>query len=194
MKPIEQQYSSYIKIDKSINYVLVLGNGHVTNKNVSSVSQLSNTALMRLIEGIRIYKELDGAKLIVSGYAGDDMITPHAFVLRDVALSLGVPLIDIITQENAKDTKEEALYAKDTIKKDRLILVTSASHMPRAMKIFKSLSLNVIAAPTDYLSKEDGDYLEIPRGKELRKTEVAIHEYIGILWHDIIEKIRFFIN
>ncbi len=66
--------------------------------------------------------------------------------------------------------------------------------MSKAMKIFKSLSLNVIIAPTDYLSKEDGDYLEIPRGKELRKTEVAIHEYIGILRHDIIEKIRFFIN
>lgn len=194
IQPLENQYKSYINVDKSLKYVLVLGSGHVTNNDVSKISQLSTTALMRLSEGIRIYKQLDDAKLIVSGYAGEDIKTFHAFISRDVAISLGVPKEDIITQEEAKDTAEEAIYVKKSVQDNKFILVTSAFHMPRAMKIFKDAKLNPIAAPTDYLSKEDGDYLREPRGKEIRKTEIAMHEYIGTLWYNLLEKIRYYVN
>jgi len=194
IKPLENQYASYKNIDSSLNYVLVLGSGHVTNENISEVSQLSSSALMRINEGIRIYRQLENAKIIFSGYAGDDKVTPHAFIARDVAISLGVPKDDILTQENAKDTIEEAKTLKKTIANEKFILVTSAFHMPRSMKIFKNENLNPIAAPTDFLSKEDGKYLREPRAKEIRKTEVAMHEYIGTFWYMITQKIRFYLN
>ncbi len=194
IKPLENQYKAYLEIDSNINYILVLGSGHVTNNNVSKISQVSNTALMRIAEGIRIYKQLDNAKIIFSGYAGKDIKTPHAFIAKDVAISLGVSKENILTQEEAKDTQEEAELVSKIVNNEKFILVTSASHMPRAMKIFQNQSLNAIAAPTDFLSKEDGDYLREPRAKEIRKTEVAMHEYIGMLWYEIIEKIRFYVN
>ncbi len=194
IQPFEKQYKSYVDIDPRVKYVLVLGHGHVTNDEMSKNSQLSTTALMRLVEGIRIYRELDDAKLILSGYAGEDIKTPHALISKEVAISLGVPEVDIITQEEARDTVEEANFAKRIITTDRFILVTSAFHMPRAMKIFESASLRPIAAPTDFLSKEDGDYAREPRGKEIRKTELAMHEYLGTIWHTIIEKIRLYVN
>lgn len=194
IKPLESQYKAYTKIDSSINYILVLGSGHVTNDDVSKISQLSNSALMRISEGIRIYRQLNNAKIIFSGYAGEDVKTPHAFIAKDVAISLGVSKENILTQEEAKDTKEEAELVSKIVAKQKFILVTSAFHMPRAMKIFQNENLNPIAAPTDFLSKEDGDYLREPRAKEIRKTEVAMHEYIGTLWHDIVEKIRFYVN
>ena len=194
IKPLENQYKAYTNVDTNINYVLVLGSGHVSNKDISNISQLSNSALMRISEGIRIYRQLSNAKIIFSGYAGDDIITPHAFIARDVAISLGVPKNDILTQEEAKDTNEEAKIVKQTIKKEQFILVTSASHMPRAMKIFQSQNLNPIPAPTDFKSKEDGGYLREPSGKEIRKTELAMHEYIGTLWHLIVENFKFYLN
>ncbi len=193
IQPLEQKYKSYIKVDKDIKYVLVLGSSHASNDEISKLSQLSKTALMRLGEGIRIYRELDNAKLIVSGYGGTDKV-PHALVSKDVAVSLGVPTEDILTQEEAKDTEEEAIYAKKTIKNDKFILVTSASHMPRAIKIFNSKKMKPIPAPTDYLSKDDGKFNRVPKAKEIRKTEFAMHEYLGTLWHDIKEKIRYYLN
>ena len=193
MKPLENEYKSYLNINSDLKYVLVLGSGHNSNNEISKVSQLSTTALMRLSEGIRIYKELKDAKLIVSGYNGDDLVA-HAFILRDVATSLGIPANDIITQESAKDTQEEASFAKKIIKDNSFVLVTSASHMPRSMKIFKNEGLNPIAAPTNYMAKSQSDYLEEPNARELRKTEAAMHEYIGILWHTIVEKFRFYLN
>ena len=193
IKPLENQYNAYNKVDSSINYVLVLGSGHVTNEKISEISQLSNSALMRISEGIRIYRQLKNAKIIFSGYEGTD-ITPHAIIAKKVAISLGIPEENILTQENAKDTKEEAQTIKRTLGKEAFILVTSASHMPRSMKIFKSENLNPIAAPTDFLSKKDGEFLSKFSAKEIRKTELAMHEYIGILWHSIIEKIKFYVN
>lgn len=193
IQPLENQYKSYLKVDSTIKYVLVLGSAHVSNKEMPKLSHLSKTALMRLSEGIRIYRQLDNGKLILSGYEGDDKIQ-HALVLKDVAISLGVPKEDIITQEEAKDTAEEATYAKKIVENERFILVTSASHMPRAMKIFESAWLNPIPAPTDFMSKEDGDYSRVPAAKEITKTEKAMHEYIGTLWHEIIQKIRFYVN
>lgn len=194
IKPLESQYKAYQEINPSIKYILVLGSGHVTNNEISKVSQVSTSALMRINESIRIYRKLDNAKIIFSGYAGIDIKTPHALIAKDVALSLGVPIEDIITQEEAKDTKEEAELVAKTVGKQAFILVTSAFHMPRAIKIFQNENLNVIAAPTNFLSKEEGNFLREPRGKEIRKTELAMHEYIGTLWHEIIEKIRFYVN
>ena len=194
IQPLENQYKSYLDVDSKIPYVLVLGSGHVTNDNMSKISQLSSSAIMRLNEGIRIYKKLDNAKLILSGYAGDDIKTPHAFISKDAAVSLGILNSNIITQEKAKDTAEEAEYVKKSVGKEKFILVTSAFHMPRAMRIFKNAGLNPIAAPTDFLSKKEGNYLQEPRSNEIRKTEVAMHEYIGTLWHLIIEKIRLYVN
>lgn len=194
IQPLENQYKSYLEVDSKIPYILVLGSGHVTNDNLSKISQLSNSALMRLNEGLRIYEKLDNAKLILSGYAGDDVKTPHALISKAAAISLGIPSSNIITQEKAKDTAEEAEYVKKTVGKKQFILITSAFHMPRAMKIFQSAGLEPIAAPTDFLSKKEGNYLQEPNAKEIRKTEVAMHEYIGIFWHLIIEKIRLYVN
>ncbi len=193
IQPLEKQYKSYLDINKNIKYVLILGSGHVSNEQMPENSQLSKTALARLNEGIRIFKQLDDAKLILSGYEVSDEV-PHASVLKSVAISLGVSEESILTQEKAKDTQEEALYVKQIVGDDKFILVTSASHMPRAIKIFKSESLKPIAAPTDFLSKEDGDYGRVPSAKEILKTEKAMHEHIGSLWHDIIETIRYYVN
>lgn len=194
IKPLENQYKAYLDIDSSIEYVLVLGHGHITNKEISPHSQLSSSALMRLTEGIRIFKQLDNAKLIVSGYAGFDDETPHALISKQVAISMGIDEKDILTQEEAKDTFEETQYAKKFIGDKKFILVTSAYHMPRSMKLFKKNGLNPIAAPTDFLQENPSDYLREPNPIELRKTQIAMHEYIGTLWALLMEKYRFYVD
>ncbi len=193
IKPLENEYKAYLDVDSSIEYVLVLGSGHNTNKEISPHSQLSSSALMRLTEGIRIFKKLDNGKLIVSGYGGDDE-TPHAIISKEVAVSMGIDEKNILTQEEVKDTFEEAQYVKKIVGDKTFILVTSAYHMPRAMKLFKQNGLNAIAAPTDFLQENPSVYTREPNATELRKTQVAMHEYIGILWASILEKYRFYVN
>lgn len=59
-----------------------------------------------------------------------------------VAESLGVPRSAIITLDSPKDTEEEAAAVKQAIGDAPFLLVTSASHLPRAMIFFERVGLH----------------------------------------------------
>ncbi|AXH09004.1 hypothetical protein CP960_10585 [Malaciobacter halophilus] len=180
--PLESSYKALKTIPKDVKYIVVLGSGHTTNKSLSITSQLSTTALNRFLEAYRIYKELNSSKLVFSGYSGKDKLTSHAKMQEKLALTLKVDVNDIITLSKPKDTIEEALAIKKLLKDEKFIVVTSASHMKRAMMIFQKYKLNAIPAVTNHLAKDKGKFLSRPKAYSLYKSELAFHEYLGILW------------
>ncbi|MCE0496276.1 envelope biogenesis factor ElyC [Vibrio salinus] len=185
LMPLERQYHSFLPIEGNIDYILVLGNGHVVDDSLPPTSQISRTALMRLAEGIRINRMYPGSKLILSGYAGGTGIS-HARMLAKVALSLGVAKSDIVLMETARDTWEEARQTAAFVGQDRLVVVTSASHMPRAMLEFKMAGLNPIPAPTNYLAQKNIKQFWVkytPGSQYLEQTEIYWHETLGRFWH-----------
>ncbi|WP_258238891.1 ElyC/SanA/YdcF family protein [Arcobacter sp. CECT 8985] len=186
--PLENSYKDLKIIPKDVKYILVLGSSHTTNKSLSITSQLSTTALNRFIEAYRIYKNIPNAKLIFSGYGGKD-VTAHAFMQKELALDLKIDNENILTLSTPKDTTEEAVSVKNLIKGEKFIVVTSASHMPRVMKIFKKLRLNAIPAPTNHLAKDKGQIFSRPSGYNLYKSELAFHEYLGTLWEKLKDSI-----
>ena len=159
LKSTERIYPSYISPEVPVEYVLVLGNGHVVDDGISPISELSRAAVMRLTEGIRIYRMYPGAKLILSGYKGGTTVS-HARMMARVALSLGVNKSDILLLESAQDTHEEAIQTLNSVGNKTLVLVTSASHMPRAMAEFKQLGMNPTPAPTNYLEQSERFWYE----------------------------------
>jgi uncharacterized SAM-binding protein YcdF (DUF218 family) len=188
---LENQYSIYQKNkNQTVSFVLVLGSAHVSDKSQPISSLLSSAGLMRLVEGIRVYRLNPGSKLLLSGYSFTDKIS-HAQALKQVARHFGVPENDMILGERVKDTKEEADHWAQIAKGKTLVLVTSASHMPRSMYLFKQtianqgIKLNVIPAPTDYISHKAStlswqDWF--PSGRNIYNVERAWHEYLGIFW------------
>jgi uncharacterized SAM-binding protein YcdF (DUF218 family) len=177
--PLERQYTSLLHPPK-VPYIVVLGSGHHSNDKLSIIAQTHKTSLSRIGEGIRLYKQLDGAKLITSGYEGHDS-KPHALVQKNVAVALGVRAEEIIPLSQPRDTQEEAMAVKEIVKSQPFILVTSAAHMPRSMSLFRKVGLSPIAAPTDYLSNGKVNFWAF-RHKSLERTSSAFHEYIGLLY------------
>lgn len=180
LAPLENSHKALLSTP-NVEYILVLGSGHSSDDSLSITSQVKTTAINRLIEGIRHYKNLENAKLIVSGYSGFDKNT-HAFMQEKLAISLGVKKEDIIRLDIPNDTHQEVIESKRIIGENGFILVTSASHMKRSMLLFKKEGLNAIASPTNHLAFEDKGYKEVFSSKNLEKVEVAFHEYIGIAW------------
>ena len=111
-----------------------------------------------------------------------------------MAISLGVKQEDIIRLDTTKDTKDEAIETKRVVGDEALILVTSASHMKRSVLLFQKEGLNVIASPTNHLAYEDDSYSSYFSAKNLRNCEMAIHEYLGLIYsylrNDIWDKIN----
>ena len=88
LSPLENTHKALLQTPK-VDYILVLGNGHFSNEDLSITSQVNTTAINRLNEGIKHYNILENAKLVVSGYGGYDR-NPHAFMQSILATSLGV--------------------------------------------------------------------------------------------------------
>ena len=180
LAPLENSHSALLDTPK-VNYILVLGNKHTSDKNLSITSQVKETAINRLVEGIRHYQNLDNAKLIVSGYGFSDE-NSHAFMQESLALSLGVKKDDIIRLDTPKDTKEEAVQTKQIVKDEKFILVTSASHMKRSSLLFEKEGLNFYVSPTNYKVSQSNYPSSYFNADNLQKVELAFHEYLGLIY------------
>ncbi len=166
---INKLESKYEKIEKTNNI-----------KDIKYVLLLGGDFEARAYEVLKLYQTIDSLKIVTSGYKGH-LSKTQALEAKERLIKLGVSSDDIIMQEEPRDTIEEARSIKNIVKGEDFILVTSASHMPRSMKIFKSEGLNPIPAPTGFTVKEldSKKFLSV---RELEKTNMALHEYIGIMW------------
>ncbi|MDA9555990.1 envelope biogenesis factor ElyC [Vibrio sp.] len=185
--PLERQHKGFSFTEQTVDYVVVLGNGHIVDSDIPPTSELTRNGLMRLNEGIRIHRLYPGSKLILSGYNGGTTQS-NARMMAKVALALGVKKSDIVLLESAKDTWEEARQTAAFIKGSHLVLVTSASHMERALNEFHSVGLKPIPAPTNFLAHKDIQQAwtkYTPQAKYLEQTERYWHETLGIIWQRI---------
>ncbi|CAH0533634.1 hypothetical protein VST7929_01505 [Vibrio stylophorae] len=180
----ERQYRAFIPDQERIDYVMVLGESHVVDKDIPATSELSRAALMRLIEGIRIYRLYPGSRLVLSGYDGGTEIS-HARMMAKVALELGVPKSDILLLETAKDTWEEANQAASAIGDAKIVLVTSAVHMERAINEFENAGLHPIPAPTNFLAHKNikQPWVKyVPKPLYLEQSTTYWYETLGGWW------------
>jgi uncharacterized SAM-binding protein YcdF (DUF218 family) len=165
----------------SVKYIAVLGGWADVDPDVPITSHVSPDLMVRLIEGVRLHREIAGSKLILSG--GNDSATGMAMM----AEALGVSAEDILPLSEPRDTEEESQQIAPIVGPQRFILVTSASHMPRAMGLFRKRGLQPIAAPTDYLAprhrRESDDF--VPDGFSLFKSQIAFYEYLGLAWETL---------
>ena len=180
---LETRYPKYDYKEK-VKYIHVLGCGHNDDPEQSLSSQLAECSIKRTVEGVLIHKKNPNSILIFTGYAGKTNIST-AQMHANLALALGVKQEDMIINPKPKDTEEEAFFAQTIIGTQDFILVTSATHMPRAMTLFKSLKMNPIPAPTHFLKKDVKGYLYAPSISSFKNSKIAIHEYLGILWNKI---------
>jgi len=174
-----------------VRWVIVLGGGGSYSSQLPSPSQLSNASLTRLLEGIRLQRQLPGSKLILSegNIFGSG---PVAEVMGKVAEGLGVRKEDLVLESESQDTESQAVLTLPIVGTEPFFLVTSAYHMPRSMALFRKLGMNPIAAPTDFqsLSAESwGPSALYPSAGGLRKAELAVHEYLGLAWAKLRGKI-----
>ena len=92
---------------------------------------------------------------------------------------------DIILESKSKDTRDEALFIKPIVGSEPFVLVTTASHIPRSMALFKKLGMNPIPSPIGHSVRDRQGlhyYSFFPNTGNLFKTELAIHEYLGLTW------------
>lgn len=187
LRPLEQQYPPF-PTTQQVDFILVLGHGHVSDPSVPLTSQPTSTAYARILEAIHLKRLNPQAKLVLSGNVSSDPLSCAEMYAR-IAEFYGIPRRDMILIEDAFDTQDEIDHYGQIIGQHKAALVTSASHMPRAMGLIRQAGLAVIPAPTDYLGREEQrpvpSYGYLPSGRYLIYSETALHEWVGQIWHKL---------
>lgn len=197
LSPFESQYPALTDqaVVADLDYLVVLvGGWDSLAQERPAGTRLSESSTARLIEGMRLVElarvvgNLD-AKLVVSGASRLDE-SPVAWGYRDAALGLGLKPEQLVVLDTPTDTGAEArafaawLRAQgvEDLAGVRFALVTSASHLPRAMRHFEQVGLHPVAAPTHFMAFTDNPaHLSywVPSASHLRKTERAWYEFLA---------------
>ena len=168
------------------DFVAVLGGGHTYVSAWPANHQLSPSALARIVEGVRLTRQIPHARLIVSGPVNERVGGPtHARMLADVAVSLGVARERILEIDTGRDTENEAIAIRAITGDLPVALVTSAWHMPRSMALCQNQKIDALACPADYCAQTDrmipSDFYRWNLGGLERSTK-AVYEFIGATW------------
>ncbi|UPT56195.1 envelope biogenesis factor ElyC [Dickeya zeae] len=186
--PLESRYPTWTPDFPNVNYIVVLGGGYTFNPDWPPSANLINNSLARVTEGIRLWRANPGAKLIFTGAAAQGNPVTSASTAARVAESLGVPAQDILLVDKAHDTEEEAAGTEALIGKQPFLLVTSANHLPRAIRFFQARGLHPIPAPANQLaitSPLNPWERVFPSALYLSHSERAWYEGLGLIWQQM---------
>lgn len=171
-------------LSQKINKIVILGCGHVEDPRLPITSQLYPCSTVRLDEAIRIYQQHNNSLIITSGAVARNKVS-NAEMNKRFLLAMGIEEQHILSIEKSRDTEEEALNIKTHLLGEKFALVTSASHMQRAMKLFQDQGMEPIAAPTEHLvrhSKSRSWRYMLPNSMNISKFERWWYELLGRSW------------
>jgi uncharacterized SAM-binding protein YcdF (DUF218 family) len=149
----------------------------------------------RPIYAAQLYRQGKAPLVILSGgrieWQGGG--PPESSDMSKLVQALGVPASAIVEDPTSLNTHENAVNVKRILKErgiNRVLLVTSAIHMPRSIRIFYRQGIDTIAAPTDFLvSDRDMEESELstqaialsllPEADNLQRVTRALKEYVG---------------
>ena len=150
----------------------------------------SGASALRTLEAARVYRLLAGNPLVVVS-GGDPAATPgqaaEGSALRDALVKLGVPYERILLDSDSQNTRAHAVNLVRLLRSrdiSRFVLVTSPTHMRRALWAFRAEGADLIPSPSP--SPVDDKYgwgAFWPSSKSLAYAHSAIYDYVGLLYY-----------
>jgi uncharacterized SAM-binding protein YcdF (DUF218 family) len=151
----------------------------------------------RLTYGAELYRAHKAALVVLSGgvMPWNEGRPPESAQMSEIMQMLGVPRSAILEESASRNSHENAAYTSRLLlarNLRRVLLVTSAITMPRALAAFRHEGIDAIAAPTDFTTRSGEDSrtrvseLEVdalsllPDPRHLGESSAALHEYLGL--------------
>ncbi len=188
ISPLENRFAPYSAAHtRGAQYVVVLGGGIIpVSPAEGGGGALAPEALKRLVYGIRIARAA-GLPMIVSGGIVPALRAKEseAAVAKRTVEELSGSKPEVLTEGRSRNTWGNAVDVAAKYHPKKVILVTSAYHMPRSVLAFERNHMQVVPAPTDYLSDRGGYtlYSYLPGAGALKESQAALKEYLGNLYY-----------
>ena len=171
-------------LPQGIAGIAVLGAAYIPRDGRPITAEIPGAGLPRVAEGVRLAKRYGNVRLVLSGGVPPGYgLAPSARGYAIFAREMGIDPASMLVLDQSLDTADEARTLSKLFGQSPFLLVTSASHMKRAMMLFDGTGAHPIPAPTDQRSGPAAGFGSswLPQSGSLASTETALHEYLGIL-------------
>src|SRR5262249_44699337 len=154
--------------------------------------ELNDSAMHRCRHAAQLYREGRRCPVVVSGgrMSSDPSDPTVAAVMRDFLIELGVKAADLIEEDDSQTTYENAIECCRLLGRkgiSKIVLVTDARHMYRAVACFRAQGMEVVPSGCYHreLSVGSFPYDFLPNAKAAASSQDALHEWIGVLWYRV---------
>jgi uncharacterized SAM-binding protein YcdF (DUF218 family) len=187
--PLEARFPRWDAKREPPTGIIVLGGGVIKSEISADRGEivLGRTA-ERIIAASELARRYPDARIVFTG--GNANLIAGGSIEADFVIrffeQLGVPRDRLIVERKSRNTAENVAFTKQLVTPkagERWILVTSALHIPRAVGVFQKAGFAVDAYPVDYQTTGTKDpwILSGSLMDGIRKTDLAVHEWIGLL-------------
>ncbi|MDD5272527.1 MAG: YdcF family protein [Methylovulum sp.] len=169
--------------------IVVLGGGSTFGKEYGQPLTANDRTLLRLRYAAKLARDTHLPILVSGGKVFPDAALSEAQIMAGILQDeFNVP---VVWQEaNSRNTAENARFSHQLLQAqgiDKIILVTQAYHLPRALELFRQEGFQVLPAPTAFIKYKPSLSLFsfIPSATALENSFLVLHEYLGLLWYRI---------
>ncbi|MGX9392606.1 YdcF family protein [Nitrobacteraceae bacterium UC4446_H13] len=168
--------------------IVVLGGAIMASESEARGAIELNSAGERVLAMLELARRFPKARIVYSG-GSSDLFPPYIagspFAGR-LLEEFGVARDRIVIEDAARTTFENARRVRDLVQPrpgERWLLVTSASHMPRSIGVFRTVGFDVEAYPVDWRTRGWRDaFKPFPRlSMGLAQSDTAMHEWAGLI-------------
>ncbi|RXK62081.1 YdcF family protein [Lacibacter luteus] len=153
----------------------------------------------RFIQAVRLYKLGYIKKILITGGSGSINSTRQQFKEADFVTiqlqEMGVPKEDILTENQSRNTYENALFSKklldSTSQKGPFLLITSAIHMKRSQQVFTKAGIATVAYPCNFNAIDNPqEFLSsiMPSHNAFTGWDIYLKEVVGLFVYKMTGK------
>lgn len=205
-RTLEWRYSP-LPAGTNADAIVVLGGGTEPEVDPRRMVEV-NSAGDRVLYAVKLYQDGIAPVLLLSGGDIDFLYDSPSTPADDMATLMemvGIPREQMLVQNASLNTEQDAKYSCAIIKEkgyEKVILVTSAFHMPRSVALFEARGCPVIPAPVDYSVTADSwealthPTLEefvinlMPSHTHLSSVTKSMKEYLGMIFYHLSGVLR----
>ena len=190
IKFLEQGYTliSPNNVDTADTVIVLSGMIRTIKQNNEIYYEFSD-AVDRVFAGIELLKLNKAQKIILTrGKLPWNLGMPEGEFLAQFVKSQGINKNQVILTEVVQNTNDEAIAVSKILPKNsKIILVTSAFHMPRAKTVFENQNLKVIPYAVDFrLGEKKMDVLDfLPQANAFKDSSFYFREIIGRAYYSL---------
>ncbi len=169
--------------------IVVLAGGVRSAGELRPDAVLAEGSIIRTLHAARLYRAGQPRPVIVTGGSATGPPAP-APLMAELLVELGVAEVDVIVEDQSRNTSENARESVRLLRKrglTRPALVTEAVHLPRSVRSFHAQGMQVVPAGCNYRTEQfRGDLMWLlPNAGAASLVRVALHEWIGIVWYSL---------